>query len=567
MATNQCHPRRTIPQLTAGGFVLFWLAHACMADRLHDGGGTLLTSPAIGVRRAIQSVITVGKNGREFVPNITTGWRGDVIEFHFYPGNYSVVRSAYMFPCVPFENTGTGRQGFWSGFIDNKSPSPAKWRLTLPDSNAIFFYSSAGDDCNRYAMVGGINVMEDQLQMQRDMALDSPSVVQPIAASHPTIDNVPSTSASSDPQAAQPEMPIAVIVGAVLGGVAFLAIIGAILYLCGSRSRKQTESQPAQGGSRSPMMHATRDGSGTGHGSGGSSSAGKASVAGSGHRQHQHNNRIARTSSSIYLPTRVGDGTVDGARGEDVQDYEKQNNGPERWQLEDGQIIIFSNSHRHHLNSHSLPLRNPPLQQPRNAAAVSAPPIIDGDTIYVPVHRSTIMSAKYGGPSPSHYTPPRSPPPNSPVSMAAQMLHRRWLAQEQIDASDAESGVFGIGVRRFPSTTASEDPNSSADPTVPGSIIAGGATSHQGIETAASAPQSPLPPLPGVAEARVGEEGLGVEHHVAAAEIPVSGPPDHHGKLGGVSQQPPSTGAMAISVDGDVSSLRCRGDGELKKPP
>nr|EAQ71202.1 hypothetical protein MGCH7_ch7g609 [Pyricularia oryzae 70-15] len=346
MATDPCPLRRFTSQFTVvGGFVLFWLTQRCMAE------------PLLGVRRSVQSIITVGKNGREFVPNITSAWAGDVIEFHFYPGNYSVVRSAYMFPCVPFENTGTGRQGFWSGFIDNKSPSPAKWRLTLPDSNAVFFYSSAGDDCNRYAMVAGINIMEDQLQMQHDMALDSPSVVQPSSASHPTVDNVPSTPSFSDPQAAKQEVPIGIIVGGVLGGVAVLAIIGAILYLCGSRSRKQRASQPGRGGSRSPTMQATRDDSGGGQGSGGSSSAGKASIAGSGHRQHQYDARIARNSSSTYLPTRGAGGTADG------------------WQLEDGQISILSNSHHHH-------------QQ--HAAALPSPPIIDGDTIYVPVHRSTI---------------------------------------------------------------------------------------------------------------------------------------------------------------------------------
>lgn len=111
MATDPCPSRRFTSQFTVvGGFVLFWLTQRCMAE------------PLLGVRRSVQSIITVGKNGREFVPNITSAWAGDVIEFHFYPGNYSVVRSAYMFPCVPFENTGTGRQGFWSGFIDNKSP-------------------------------------------------------------------------------------------------------------------------------------------------------------------------------------------------------------------------------------------------------------------------------------------------------------------------------------------------------------------------------------------------------------------------------------------------------------
>ncbi|TLD22381.1 hypothetical protein PspLS_07963 [Pyricularia sp. CBS 133598] len=474
MATDPCPPHRLIPQLTIGGLALFWFAQTGMADRLQGDGGTVLTSPLLGARRAIQSIITVGKNGREFVPNITSAWAGDVIEFHFYPGNYSV--------------------------------SPAKWRLTLPDSNAVFFYSSAGDDCNRYAMVGGINVMEDQLQMQHDMALDSPSVVQPSAASHPTINSVPSTSASNDPQTAQPEMPIGVI------------------------EKSEAKVGPAWTGRVEVADYA-------------------------GHERWQWKRPQKRRLlvSRQEIGYRAGNGTADGVRGEDVQDYEKQH-GTDRWQLEDAQTSIFSNSHHHHHN-HSPPLGAPALQQPRHLAAVPAPPIIDGDTIYVPVHRSTIMSADYGGPSPSHYTPPRSPPPNSPVSMAAQMLHRRWLAQEQIDASDAESGVFGIGVRRFPST-ASEEPRSSAGPNAQGSMMAGKATLHEGMETAASAPQSPLPPLPDVAEARLEEEVPDVEQHgAAAAEIPARCLLNHQGRPGGLaSQEPQSAGAMAISGNGDVSS-------------
>ena len=36
--------------------------------------------------------------------------------FRFYPQNHSVARADYMEPCIPYELTGAGRQGFWSGF-------------------------------------------------------------------------------------------------------------------------------------------------------------------------------------------------------------------------------------------------------------------------------------------------------------------------------------------------------------------------------------------------------------------------------------------------------------------
>ena len=37
-------------------------------------------------------------------------------EFRFYPQNHSVARSDYKSPCIPYEDTGINKQGFWSGF-------------------------------------------------------------------------------------------------------------------------------------------------------------------------------------------------------------------------------------------------------------------------------------------------------------------------------------------------------------------------------------------------------------------------------------------------------------------
>ena len=72
------------------------------------------------------------------MPEVITGLVGDVVgaytfffilllgnlrtndvfntEFDFYPVNHSVVRSDWGFPCVPYEDLGRGRVGFFSGF-------------------------------------------------------------------------------------------------------------------------------------------------------------------------------------------------------------------------------------------------------------------------------------------------------------------------------------------------------------------------------------------------------------------------------------------------------------------
>ena len=38
------------------------------------------------------------------------------VEFQFFPVNHSVVRAEYLFPCIPYEMTGFGKKGFFSGF-------------------------------------------------------------------------------------------------------------------------------------------------------------------------------------------------------------------------------------------------------------------------------------------------------------------------------------------------------------------------------------------------------------------------------------------------------------------
>jgi plastocyanin len=40
---------------------------------------------------------------------------GDTVSFQFYPTGHSVARAEYSDACVPYESTGPGKQGFWSG--------------------------------------------------------------------------------------------------------------------------------------------------------------------------------------------------------------------------------------------------------------------------------------------------------------------------------------------------------------------------------------------------------------------------------------------------------------------
>lgn len=60
--------------------------------------------------------ISVGNGDHKFNPSVTQASVGDLIEFDFFPPNHSVVRAEYKFPCIPYEDTGIDKVGFFSGF-------------------------------------------------------------------------------------------------------------------------------------------------------------------------------------------------------------------------------------------------------------------------------------------------------------------------------------------------------------------------------------------------------------------------------------------------------------------
>ncbi|KAK8247124.1 hypothetical protein IWZ00DRAFT_34340 [Phyllosticta capitalensis] len=74
-----------------------------------------------GAPSATNSAITthtilVGKADHKFEPDVVQAVVGDIIQFQFYPVNHSIVRAEYGYPCVPYEMTGVGKVGFYSGF-------------------------------------------------------------------------------------------------------------------------------------------------------------------------------------------------------------------------------------------------------------------------------------------------------------------------------------------------------------------------------------------------------------------------------------------------------------------
>ena len=72
----------------------------------------LLAAGLAAQASAVTHRIDVGKSGLVFAPNSTTAAQGDIIEFHFYARNHSVVQGDFDNACVP-----AASNAFYSGFF------------------------------------------------------------------------------------------------------------------------------------------------------------------------------------------------------------------------------------------------------------------------------------------------------------------------------------------------------------------------------------------------------------------------------------------------------------------
>ncbi|OCL13694.1 hypothetical protein AOQ84DRAFT_92228 [Glonium stellatum] len=145
--------------------------------------------------------IAVGQLENRFSPDNLNASVGDVVKFSFFPSNHSVARAEYLIPCIPYEDTGTGKVGFFSGFVpvnpyDFDSQNPPYWLLTVNNSDPMFFYDSSGNECINFTMVGVINPRNGgEIYTQKEAAANSTLVLSPgeIVPPGVTIASVPAS--------------------------------------------------------------------------------------------------------------------------------------------------------------------------------------------------------------------------------------------------------------------------------------------------------------------------------------------------------------------------------------
>lgn len=75
---------------------------------------TTASSTASGPASSTTQSVDVGESGFVFKPDTINVPAGGVVEFHFYPGDHSVVQAAFNNPCHPLSDT-----SFFSGFMAN----------------------------------------------------------------------------------------------------------------------------------------------------------------------------------------------------------------------------------------------------------------------------------------------------------------------------------------------------------------------------------------------------------------------------------------------------------------
>ncbi|KIW90166.1 uncharacterized protein Z519_08809 [Cladophialophora bantiana CBS 173.52] len=207
--------------------------------------------------------VAVALAGFTFAPDVTLAKVGDTILFQFYPNNHSVIRAEYGYPCVPYEDTGVDKVGFFSGFypVEAVLPDPPRWSILVNDTNPIFYYCGAAGSCIDHQMVGVINPnATTSLQHQKDLAAESqfmllPGQPWPNEGENPLTTTSPTASATStvsstdsastgatDKSSSGSSLSGGAIAGIAIGASAVALAAAVALYLCGRQSRARESS-------------------------------------------------------------------------------------------------------------------------------------------------------------------------------------------------------------------------------------------------------------------------------------------------------------------------------------
>jgi len=98
----------------------------------------LLASAALlSLASAVTHIVDVGKNGLAFTPNSTKAAVGDIVEFHYFPKDHSVVQTSFAAPCqfnLP--------NPFFSGFMPTSSGEAVSQSIANVLNSLSFFFRS-----------------------------------------------------------------------------------------------------------------------------------------------------------------------------------------------------------------------------------------------------------------------------------------------------------------------------------------------------------------------------------------------------------------------------------------
>ncbi|KAI1144253.1 hypothetical protein F5Y05DRAFT_364128 [Hypoxylon sp. FL0543] len=235
-------------------------------------GGSESTATSTKSSAPVTHTVMVGLQ-HDFEPDTIQANPGDTIHFNFYPKNHSVVRADFKKPCIPWELTQDPAESFFSGAVEQdtlQSPIPS-WDLKVNNTDPIFFYCSAPDSCIKWKMVGVINPNETfTLDIQKEFVANSTFQLSPgeefpdeSSPSSTTSGSAPASTPTNttDPGNASGGAALSggAIAGIVIGGVAAVAIIGALVYLCGRKGgiEKGYRRSAMGGGAPPPMIEAS----------------------------------------------------------------------------------------------------------------------------------------------------------------------------------------------------------------------------------------------------------------------------------------------------------------------
>ncbi|KAI0379666.1 hypothetical protein F5Y04DRAFT_259567 [Hypomontagnella monticulosa] len=197
------------------------------------GDGETVTESTTAVTHTVQ----VGLQ-HDFQPDTIVANPGDTIRFNFYPKNHSVVRADFKKPCIPWELTNDPTQSFFSGPIQQdtlQTPIPT-WDLKVNHTNPVFFYCSAPGSCIDYKMVGVINPNKTfTLDIQKEFVANSTFQLSPGESFPDEASPPPTETPAAGGESGQASLSGGAIAGIAIGGVAVIAIIVALVYLCGRK--------------------------------------------------------------------------------------------------------------------------------------------------------------------------------------------------------------------------------------------------------------------------------------------------------------------------------------------